>query len=466
MSKGGLIVYSRERLMCCLYFLEDYIMSAMRANPNEKFEKLALDGGEPVRHKPLPLEFPGGHFIDHEEIDAVCCVLKRKSPFRYYGFERTDETDLFENQYAEYCRRKYALGVSSGTAALSISLAALGVGPGQEVLVPGYFWVSSVSAIVRAGAIPVLVDIDETFCMNPKDFEKKITRKSSVVLLVHMSGAPGRLDEICRITSENGLKMLADCAQANGASFKGKPIGSYGDIAIFSFQLNKNMTAGEGGMIVCDDKQLYNRIFACHDMGYARDAAGRLDTNDQQYQLWGQGCRMTEITAAMGRVQLRKLPKIVHKMNTAKYKIRKGLSDIEGIKFRTIIDPEGDSGPFLITIFPSSDICQKFVKALRCEGIAPPKVGLSNVPMTQWGLHIYYNNSSLVNKTSISDDGSPWSHPANKDSNYNYAKGTLTSMDDLISRSSILSIPSVLTDEDIGDIVCAYHKVAAHIPLK
>ena len=431
-----------------------------------EFEKLALDGGHPVRQKPLPLEFPGGHFINQEEIDAVCGVLKRKSPFRYYGFEETNETDLFEKEYAEFCQRKYALAVSSGTAALSVSLAALGAGPGQEVLVPGYFWVSTVGAIVRSGAIPVLVDIDETFCMNPEDLKKKITAKSSIILLVHMSGAPGRLDEICRIASDNNLKVLADCAQANGASFKGKPIGSFGDMAIFSLQLNKNMTTGEGGMIVCDDKHLYNRAFGCHDMGYARDEAGRLDTSDKRYQLWGQGCRMSEITAAIGRVQLRKLPKIAHNMNTAKYKIRKGLSDIEGIKFRTIIDPKGDSGPFVITIFSNSDTCQRFVKALRAEGIAPPEVGLSNIPMPQWGLHIYYNNSSLVNKTSISDDGGPWSHPANKDSNYSYAKGTLPCMDDLIPRSSILCIPSVLTEEDIDDIVRAYHKVAAHIPLK
>jgi len=437
-------------------------MSAKQASSKE-WGKLAIDGGEPIRRKPLPLEFPGGHFIGEEEIEAVTGVLKRKSPFRYYGFQKTNEIDSFEKEFAEFFHRKYALGVSSGTAALSVCVAALGVGPGQEVLIPGYFWVSTVGAVVRAGAIPVLVDVDETFCMDPKDLQKKITDKSSLILVVHMSGAPGRLDEICRIASDNNLKVLEDCAQANGASFKGKPVGSFGDMAIFSLQLNKNMTTGEGGMIVCDDENLFKRAFACHDMGYARDAGGRLDTSDQRYQLWGQGCRMNEITAAMGRAQLRKLPTIVKNMNTAKYKIREGLSDIEGIKFRTIIDPEGDSGPFLITIFNSSDICQRFLKALRAEGIVSEEISLSNILMTDWSLHIYYNNTSLVNKTSISDDGGPWSYPANKDSNYNYAKGSLPQMDDLISRSSILSIPSVLTQQDIDDIVRAYRKVAAHI---
>lgn len=438
----------------------------MTIEPTKKVktrDKLALEGGEPVRGNPLPLEFPGGHFIDEEEIEAVSGVLRRKSPFRYYGMAKTMETDLFEKEFAAFCRRTYALGVNSGTAALSISLAALGVGPGQEVLLPGYFWVSTVSAVVRAGAIPVLVDIDDTFCMDPDDLRKKITSKARVIIVVHMSGAPGRLEKICQIAAGNKLKVLADCAQANGSSFQGKPIGSFGDLAIFSLQLNKNMTTGEGGMIVCDDKHLYKRAFACHDMGYARDDAGRLDTSDTNYQLWGQGSRMTEITAAMGRVQLRKLPTIIRRMHENKYKIKQGISDIPAIEFRAIVDPEGDSGIFLITIFPNPDICQRFVKALRAEGIAPPEIGVSNVPMTEWGLHIHYNNLSLVNKTSISDDGWPWSHPANLDSDYNYTKGTLPCLDNLISRSSIMAIPPVLTEEDISDIIQAYHKVAAHI---
>ncbi len=426
-------------------------------------EPLALEGGNPIRKQPLPLEFPGGHFIDEQEIEAVSGVLRRKSPFRYYGMEKTMETNLFEKEFAAFCRRSHALGVNSGTAALSISLAALGVGPGQEVLVPGYFWVSTVGAVVRAGAIPVLVDVDDTFCMDPADLQKKISPKSSVVLVVHMSGAPGRLEEICQIASDNQLKVLADCAQANGASFQGKPIGSYGDLAIFSLQLNKNMTTGEGGMIVCDDTHLYKRAFACHDMGYARDGAGRLDTGDTNYQLWGQGSRMTEITAAMGRVQLRRLPEIIRRMHDNKYKIKDGIRDISALEFRTIFDPKGDSGIFLITIYPNPEVCQRFVKATRAEGIAPPAIGVSNVPMTEWGLHIYYHNLSLVNKTSVSADGWPWSHPANRDSIYNYAKGTLPCLDDFISRSSIMAIPPVFTDEDISDIIQAYHKVAAHI---
>jgi 8-amino-3,8-dideoxy-alpha-D-manno-octulosonate transaminase len=427
--------------------------------------ELAINGGEPVRNVPLPLEFPGGHFIGTEEIDAVCDVLRRKSPFRYYGLEKTGQCESFEREFAAFCGRKFALGVNSGTAALSIALAALGVGPGQEVLVPGYLWVSTVAAIVRAGAMPVLVDVDDTFCMDPLDMANKITSRTSTILVVHMSGAPGNVDEILAIAKQKNLKVLADCAQANGSAYKGKAIGGYGDIAIFSLQLNKNMTTGEGGVLVCDDEHLYKRAFACHDMGYARNDAGRLDPSDSRYQLWGMGSRMTEITAAMARVQLDKLPRIISSMRTAKYTIRKSIGDIKGIKLRLIADEAGDSGAFIICTFRTPQICDTFIAALRAEGIAPPALGCSNIPMSQWGLHIYYNITSLVNKTSVSADGYPWTHPLNKSADYAYGKGTLKNLDDLVSRSSIMAVPLILTQKDINDIVTAFHKVAGHITL-
>ena len=428
-------------------------------------ETLAINGGTPVRTEPLPLEFPGGHYIDQDEIDAVTDVLKRRSPFRFYGLENPREAELFEQEFAQICGRKHALGVASGTLALSVALSALGVGPGQEVLVPGYMWVSVISAVVRAGAIPVLVDLDDTFSMDPRDLEKKVSRKSTVVLLVHMSGAPGHLDDILSIARSHDLRTISDCSQANGASFQGTPAGKYGDIATFSFQLNKNMTAGEGGIIVCDDDQLFKRVFACHDLGYARDAAGRLDVDNTDCQLWGQGCRMSELTAALCRVQLRKLPTIVNNMRRAKYRIRGEIGSIPGLKLRRIVDPEGDSSPFLISIYPDRGICRRFIAALSAEGIRTHDRGITNIPMSEWSLHLYNKNPSLVQKRSNSADGFPWTHPLNRDSNYNYEYGALPAMDDLFSRSALLAIPSVLGDGDESDIIKAFYKVAAYIQL-
>ncbi len=348
-------------------------------------EELAVNGGAPVRTAPLPWELPGSHWMGQEEKDLVDKVLASCSPFRYYGPKLEHMVDTLEEEFAARLGRRYALATGSGTAALTCALGALGVGPGDEVLLPGYLWVSCIGAIVRLGAIPRLVDIDDTFCMSPADLRKKITAQSKAVLLVHMSGAPGDLDGILEVARSAGLPVVEDCAQASGASYKGKPIGSQGDLAIFSFQLNKNMTAGEGGMVVCNDEHLYKRCFALHDMGYARDDEGRLDTGDDQFQLWGQGARMSELAGAMSLAQLRKLDAITGAMRSSKYAIRRELGQIKGLQCRRIMDPEGDSGPFLIATLPSPDVCEAFADALHAEGIRGHEGSCACIAMENWG---------------------------------------------------------------------------------
>jgi len=425
-------------------------------------ETLAIDGGTPVRDKPLPWELPGAHWMDRQEQQMILKVLRARSPFRYYGPDLQHMVDRLEQAYADRLGRKYALGVGSGTAALNIALAAMQVGPGDEVLVPGYLWVSCLSAIVRLGAIPRLVDIDDTFCMSPRDLERKIGPHSKAVLVVHMSGAAGRIDQIVSVARRAGLMILEDCAQANGATYHGKPVGSFGDMAIFSFQLNKNISSGEGGLIVCDDEHLYKRAFAVHDLGYARDAAGRLDTSDQRYQLWGVGSRMSELTGAVMLAQLAKLDRITAAMRRAKWTIREALADIPGIGLRTIPDPQGDSGPFLITTYRTPQLCRRFTEALQAEGIRGPEGSLACVTMEQWGLHWYFNNASLVNRRSLAPDGWPWTLPANafaKD--YAYDRGALEVCDDLASRSALLTIASCLDEQDVASIITAFRKVAA-----
>jgi dTDP-4-amino-4,6-dideoxygalactose transaminase len=412
----------------------------------------------------LPWELPGAHWIGKEEFTLVDQVLKSKSPFRYYGLDLQHMVDQLEKRFCEKFSVPYALGVNSGTAALYISLAGLGIGPGDEVLLPGYMWVSCISAIVRLGAIPRLVDIDDTFCMDPIDLKAKITEHSRAVLYVHMSGAPGHIDQVTNIAKENNIFLLEDCAQAAGAQFKNQYVGTFGDIAIFSFQLNKNMTSGEGGMIICQDQNIYKRCFALHDLGYARNEQGRLNTHDSSIQLWGVGSRMSELTGAFALAQLDKLDDIIYAMRTAKWKIRESIQCIEQIKFRNILDSKGDSGPFLITIYPSEEICHAFVKQLILAGVHGPAGSLLCVPMSEWGLHWYFNNMSLVNKTSISEEGFPWSHPDNAFAkHYSYTKGTLPYCDEMAKRSMILAIPSCLTEEHIQLIIKAFEQVSKQV---
>lgn len=422
--------------------------------------RLAIDGGTPVRSTPLPWELPGAYYIDEEEKRLVNQVIDARSPFRFYGLDAQGMVDRLEAEWCSTFGHKHALGVNSGSAALHIALAAFGVGPGDEVLVPGYMWVSCLSAIVRTGAIPRLVDIDGSFCMDPADLERKIGPRSKAVLIVNMSGVMGRNDRIAEICRKHKLRLLEDCAQAIGATLKGRPAGSFGDIGIYSFQLNKNMTSGEGGLIVTEDEDLYKRCTALHDLGYARNAEGRLDPSDERYQYWGTGSRMSELAGAMALAQMRKVRTITGKMREAKWKIRAAIKDLPGIVLREVDDPAGDTGPVLITVYPTADACQRFVDALRAEGVHGPEGSLTCITMREWGMHWYFNVPSLVKKRSNAHDGFPWTHPSNAfAAGYSYERGALPVCDDLSNRAALLTVSSVLTDKDIEDIIAAFRKV-------
>lgn len=424
--------------------------------------QLAIHGGSPVRSQPLPLEFPGVHHMDEEEVEAAARVLRDRSPFRYYGIKARDEVDGFEKEFAAYLGLPYAVAVSSGTGALHTALSALGVGPGQEIIVPAYMWVSVVAAVVNLGAIPVLADIDDTFGIDQEDLLRRITPRSRGIIAVHMSGAPIDIAPIVRIACQRGLFLLEDCAQANGASIGGRKVGTFGDMGIFSFQMNKNMTAGEGGCVVTRDSKLYRRAVACHDLGYARDDQGRLMFDVPDLCVWGRGYRLDEIRGAVLRVQLRKMAAIVERMRSSKHKIRQALEALPGVRLRRVVDSAGDTGAFLITTYGSASIAQEVNAALRAEGITTFPQGLSNVRMTDWGLHLYYNIVSLVTKCSIDKAGFPWTLAENRGSEMQYDKGTCPQADSLFERSIIMSIPSCLTTGDEDDIIHAFQKVLNH----
>jgi 8-amino-3,8-dideoxy-alpha-D-manno-octulosonate transaminase len=418
-----------------------------------------IDVEKPVRTKPLPLEFPGIHHMNEEEVEAALRVLRAKSLFRYYGIDPQNEVETFEAEFARRIGVAHALAVGSGTGALGVALAALGVGPGREIIVPAYLWVSVVAAVVNQGAIPVLADIDDTFCLNPSEVERQISRRTAGIILVHMSGAPGDAGAIRRIAGERGLFLLEDCAQCAGGSIEGRSVGSFGDMAIFSFQMNKNMTAGEAGCVVTNDTRLYQRAFACHDLGYARDANGRLIFNNDEISLWGKGCRLDELRAAVLRVQLRKLPVITGAMRRSKYRIRRALERFPEVRLRKIQDEKGDTGCFLITTYRDAETARRVHLGLRSEGIVTSPQGLSNIVMTDWGLHLYYNNISLVKKKSVDGAGFPWKLAENAGLEHSYGKGTCPVADSLFERSILIPIPSCLSSQDEDDIIHAFEKV-------
>jgi len=424
-------------------------------------ENLAIRGGKPVRTTPLPLEFPGAQMMDEREVEAAARVLRSRSLFRYYGIQPQREVEAFEEEFARFVGVRHALGVSSGTGALHTAMMALAVGPGDEVIVPAYLWVSVLAAIVNCGAVPVLADIDDTFCLDPADLERRITPRTAGVVFVHMSGAPGDVEPAQAVARRRGLFLLEDCAQCAGGTLRGRPVGGFGDMAIFSFQTNKNMTAGEGGCVVTNDVRLYRRAFAAHDLGYARDEAGRLILDQADLRLWGMGYRLDELRAAVLRVQLSKLPAIACSMRRSKYRMRAALEKLRGIGLRRILDPAGDTGAFLITTYRDSQTAREFNAALRAEGIVTWPQGVANVLMTDWGLHLYYNNASLVHRAAAGRAGFPWSLPQNAACQDAYRKGTCPAADGLFERSILLPVPSCLSPADEDDVIRAFQKVAA-----
>ncbi len=388
-------------------------------------------------NKDWPSGFPGINWISKEEEEVVTDVVRKGDLFRYYGPESPTHVNQLEQYACEFYGVRHALAVNSGTGALFTAMSAMGVGPGTEVILPAFMWVATVSAVVQTNAIPVLCEVDDSFNMDADDLEKRITARTKLIAVVHMAGTPCDMDAIMRVADKHNIPVLEDCAQCNGGSFKGRKVGTFGRIGIYSLQINKNVTAGEGGLLVTDDDELYTRLVAAHDLGVPWKE--NLPDETGEVYFWGQGRRMGELAGAVANVQLRKLPQVVAHMKDSKQRIKDMLGETKGVWFRRLNDPDGDTGPFLILTFENESLTVRITQKLTDSGV-------QNVfHLSKYGLHIYHNIRSLVEKIPLSPAGNPWSLSQNAGSVYEYGKGTCPASDDLFSRSVIITIPSRLT---------------------
>jgi len=223
-------------------------------------EKLAILGGKPVKDSPFP-QWP---VYDERERQALLDVLESRVWWRTPG----TRTLQFEQDFAAYQQAKYSIAVTNGTAALEVSLAALSIGPGDEVIVPDFTFVATASAVLFAGAMPVLVDVDpNTYCIDPDQAERAINERTKAIIAVHMGGHPADLDRLTEIAARHNLLLVEDSSHAHGSEWKGRRVGAIGDIGTFSFQQSKLMTAGEGGIIVTNDPELEKKARSIHDCG-------------------------------------------------------------------------------------------------------------------------------------------------------------------------------------------------------
>ena len=262
-----------------------------------------------MRSSPLPGAYPGATAIGAEEAAAARDVLERRSPFRHYGPDPAFATSALERQFAEHLGVAHCLGVSSGTAALVVALRALEVGPGDEVVLPPVTFIGCATAIVAAGAVPVFADVDDDLQIAPASIEAAITSRTKAIMVVHWRGVAVPLDPILDLARARSIPVIEDCAQSMGARDDGHDIGSRGRINAFSFQMNKVLTAGEGGMVATDDHTLALRAAALHDNGSTRtmaSAGSPLATPE----LLGENYRLSDLAAAVLRVQIGKLERV------------------------------------------------------------------------------------------------------------------------------------------------------------
>ena len=383
-----------------------------------------------------PYEFPGINWLGKEEEKAVLDVVRKGSLFRYYGPQAPTHVAQLEDWAKQFYGVKHALAVNSGTGALCTAMSALQIGPGCEVIVPAFLWVSTVTAIVQCNAIPVVCEINDSFNMDAADLRQKITQRTKLIVTVHMAGTPCDMGAIMQVANEHKIPVLEDCAQCNGGSFQGRKVGTFGKVGIFSLQINKNVTAGEGGLLVTDDDVLYKRLVATHDVGVPWENSAPNETSDVQF--WGQGRRMGELAGSVANVQLHRLPNVVTHMRASKQRIKAAISDLPGVSFRRLNDPDGDTGPFLILRFDDEVQARRALDSL--------KKNVRNVwRLCEYGLHIYHNIGALVKKVPLSPAGNPWSLPQNAQSVYDYRKGACPASDELFDKSILITIPSRLT---------------------
>jgi 8-amino-3,8-dideoxy-alpha-D-manno-octulosonate transaminase len=418
----------------------------------EMGDRLAIHGGTPVRTQPLLPGYPGGLLIGEEEKAAVMEVLDSQSLFRHYGPRPLHKATQFERAFAQTMGIRHAVGVTSGTAALMTALAALGVGPGDEVIVPTYTWVATINAVVHLGAVPVFVDIDDTLTLDPARLEDAITPCTKVLLPVHMRGAGADMGAILEVAARHGLRVVEDAAQAVGGRHRGRRLGTLGDVGAYSLQYHKVITTGEGGMVVTNDPGLWERAVRYHDQGSVR-----MEELDETIPagnplMIGINFRMSEITAAIGLVQLGRMEWIIERMRAHKAAILDGLRGLGALTPRRLPDPSGDTGATLMFFLPSAGVARAFAAALTAEGIR------TNLAWDS-GQHVYYHFDQIIQRRMFSERHCSWECPHYR-GHARLEKGMFPRTDDLLRRALHIDLHPLMSERDEFDIVRATRKVA------
>jgi len=394
--------------------------------------------------------------MGQEEIDAVAGVIRSGQLFRYRGGE-DGPTTMAEKKMVERLGCDYALAMTSGTGALICGLVGMGIGPGDEVIVPAFTWLASAGAILCVGAIPVLAEVNETLTLDPASFEQLIGPRTKAVIPVHMGGRPSDMDAIMAIAARHGIKVLEDACQAIGGSFKGRRLATIGDAGAFSFNQFKIITCGEGGALLTSNRQIFERALYYHDMGCTfRGHAGTMTADP----FLGNTFRMNDILGAVLNVQFDRLDSILDRLRERRHRILAAVAASGGpLTASPSADTAGDCGNGATFIFPSADT--RLRTADRAREINPA-AGLGS-PIDS-GLHVYTNWKVLLDgKGGHHTAVNPFLREENRECRLDIKPDCCPKTLDILARTGIVSININWTMGQCDEVASALCQAAREV---
>lgn len=380
-------------------------------------------------------------------------------PFLANYYARLPETRVqaLERTARELFGARYAIGLSSGTAALHAAFVAAGVGPGTEVICPAIGFYATAATVVLAKGIPVFCDVDESLGLDPARLEALITPRTVAIAPTHVMGSVCDMGPILEVARRHGLKVVEDCAQSCGGQYRGRWVGTLGDLGCFSISAYKIVGGGEGGLLLTDDERLWERAQGLAECGGlwrpTRFAPPRYDGE----LFCGTNYRMSELEAAVDVVQLRRMPETVARFRAAKRRILEGLGSYREVRPQRLNDADGEVG-YTLRFYPETvDLGVRLVEALRAEGIGCSMRGREAPP--DW--HIYHSMFAIVQQSGATAEGCPFTCPIYRDrgGQARYARGDCPVADDLFDRMVSIGLNQWYSERDCRHVAAGIDKV-------
>ena len=418
--------------------------------------RLALDGGAPAIPEPLPgaAGGPGVSLIGEQEIEAVTAVLRSGQLFRH---QEHSQVRTLEQEAAAKLGVRHALMVNSGTSAIICGLTGVGIGPGDEVIVPAYTYIATAAAVIAVGAVPVIAEIDDSLGLDPADVEAKVTPHTRAIIPVYMQGVPGRIAALLEVAQRHDLKVVEDCCQCIGGRYRGRMVGAWGQAGAWSLNFFKVITSGEGGLVFTDDYTVYERACFASDPALPMWMRETIATEGWQTKPFSAQCyRPPEMLGALGRVQLSRLDAILDHTRSLKRAFLAALEAPRGYARQHVDEPEGDCGISAAIIVHTAEAARRYAKALTAEGLGCGTAHNDGFP----DRHIYRYWDSILGKNAPHPKASVWEHPAYQ-GHVEYSREMCPRSLDLLNRALRFGFNMNMTAEHARQMAAAINKVDA-----